>query len=346
MKDLVSIPMHFVTCYNYGLFFRLKRLENRNLRIFNYILLSPIMLVNGILNFLYYNTIGIITSRYELKTFQKKTYKYDYGIVACVKNETPYIKEWLEYYRILGVKKFYIFDNESNDNFKEYIKDYIDKGIVDYTFFAGKGKQYDMYYEGLKKCRKDCKYVSFLDIDEFLMPVNKEESIVSIADYYWNKYDNMAALAVNWLIYGSAGHKTKPEGLVIENYLYRAKEDHDSNKCIKGICNPRLIKGYLTSSHFPITKNFMLKTVLQNGKKVTGPWVYYPDNSYEKLRVNHYFSKSENECREKFERGNASRLSNNKRKWEEYEIFNRNEVYDDSMLYYADEIKKRLSNNY
>ncbi|ELV04510.1 glycosyltransferase family 92 protein [Brachyspira hampsonii] len=57
------------------------------------------------------------------------------SILATVKNEAPYIKEWIEYHRIIGAERFYIYDNESTDNLKEVLEPYIKEGIVIYNFF-------------------------------------------------------------------------------------------------------------------------------------------------------------------------------------------------------------------
>ena len=56
-------------------------------------------------------------------------YKNKLSFVAIVKNEAPYIVEWIEFHRLVGVDKFYIYDNESSENnyydakSKKHIKD-------------------------------------------------------------------------------------------------------------------------------------------------------------------------------------------------------------------------------
>jgi hypothetical protein len=43
-------------------------------------------------------------------------FKYYLFIGAIIYNEAEYIAEWIEYHLLVGVQKFYIFDNESTDN--------------------------------------------------------------------------------------------------------------------------------------------------------------------------------------------------------------------------------------
>lgn len=52
-----------------------------------------------------------------------------YLSVACIaKNEGPYIREWIEYHKIVGVERFYFYDNDSSDNTREVLEPYIRGG--------------------------------------------------------------------------------------------------------------------------------------------------------------------------------------------------------------------------
>ena len=55
------------------------------------------------------------------------------AIVALAKNEEFYIEEWLDYYRKLGVSKFYIFDNNEvgNNDLQELLKNVYDVELID-----------------------------------------------------------------------------------------------------------------------------------------------------------------------------------------------------------------------
>ena len=88
-----------------------------------------------------------------------------------------------------------------------------------------------------------------------------------------------------------------------------------------------------------MNKNY---SITENGKIVSGAINSFPDNSYRKLRINHYYCKSEEECHAKFSRGLADDDKNEKRKWDQFIRFDRNEVFDDIMMQYQ---KKLLQNN-
>lgn len=58
----------------------------------------------------------------KIKKEMFKTFKHEIAIVAIAKNEGLYLKEWIEYHKLVGVTKIYFYDNESEDNTKKNIK--------------------------------------------------------------------------------------------------------------------------------------------------------------------------------------------------------------------------------
>jgi len=90
---------------------------------------------------------GIIKYCKLIKQEQSRIFDNFLSIVAIAKNEGIYFKEWIEYHRLVGVEKFYIYDNESSDCTKDILQPYIDKGVVEYTYFPGSGVQLNAYIE-------------------------------------------------------------------------------------------------------------------------------------------------------------------------------------------------------
>ena len=62
-----------------------------------------------------------------------------------------------------------------------------------------------------------------------------------------------------------------------------------------------------------------------------------------KIRINHYYCKSEEEGKIKFNRGLATHEENVKNDWKKYAEFDRNDVYDDCILCYRDCVKQALN---
>ena len=216
-----------------------------------------------------------------------ENYKSKLSFVAIVKNEAPYIIEWIEFHKLVGVNKFYIYDNESTDNLEKLLKTYIESGIVVYQYLPGKNMQNIIYTEAIQKYKNETKYMGFIDVDEFVMPC-EENTLDYIVEDILNKDESAGGIAINWRIYGSSGYVKKPDGFVIENYKYRAKKSFIANKHIKTICNPRKVIKF-SNPHFPTYHNGYY-SIDEAGNKIKGP--FNPCGKCKRVQINHYFTKS------------------------------------------------------
>lgn len=181
-------------------------------------------------------------------------FSHEIAMVSISKNEAPYIKEWIEFHKLVGFTKFYFYDNESDDNTVEILKPYIDSGLVEYNLIKGKGRQLDAYNDAIAKHKDECRWMAFLDMDEYLMPTKPFEKVYNVVSELIRKAGKGAAgVGVNWCIYGSSHLEKKPKGLISENFIFRGTEKDWGNFHIKTICNPRLVKSYI-SPHYPIYK--------------------------------------------------------------------------------------------
>lgn len=220
-------------------------------------MLSPYIFMKAGLYAIYEGVWGKYAVARKIIKERASTYRHEIAMVSISKNEAPYIKEWIEFHKLVGFTKFYFYDNESEDNTVDILKPYIDSGLVEYTLIKGKGRQLDAYNDAIVKHKNECRWMAFLDMDEYLMPTKPFEKIYNVVSELIRKAGKGAAgIGVNWCIYGSAHLEKKPKGLIIENFIYRSKsgtETHWGNFHIKTICNPRLVKKYI-SPHYPIYK--------------------------------------------------------------------------------------------
>ncbi|OIP72569.1 MAG: hypothetical protein AUK43_02835 [Oscillatoriales cyanobacterium CG2_30_40_61] len=56
--------------------------------------------------------------------------QFELSISAILKNESPYIIELLEFHKIVGLERFYLYNNNSTDNLIDIIQPYIESGEV------------------------------------------------------------------------------------------------------------------------------------------------------------------------------------------------------------------------
>lgn len=265
-----------------------------------------------------------------------KDFKYNLAFTAIVKDEAQYIEEWILFHQLVGVEKFYIYDNGSTDNLYEVLKKYIDSNLVEYKNFPGKNMQTVSYMHSIFCHKNDVKYMGFVDIDEFVFP-KENKNLFGIIDSILTKY-NAPGIGINWRMYGSSGYTSKIDGLVIENYKLRAIDNFDPNKHVKTICNPRSVL-FFRNPHFPYYKNGY--NIDENGNKIKGPFNY--NNSCAQLCINHYFTKSKEDYLFKMNRGRADSFK--KRDISDFYRHDKNDIYDYILEEYVSIIKNELEEN-
>ncbi len=263
----------------------------------------------------FYNNLLKTTSYNQYK----EEGKVDLSICAIMKNEAPYVKEWLDYHLLVGVKRFYIYDNESEDNLKEKLKPYIDKGIVIYKYQPGECQQQVAYEECLQQHGTETKWMAYIDTDEFIIPLKNKTIPEFLKDY-----THFVAVGINWTLYDSNDHYEKPSGGVLENYTrVYFDENTPRNQHIKTICQPALTL-HFRHPHYGIYKEGYF-AVNENYEKIEGPFsIVYA----KKIRINHYYCKSFAEYKAKISRGMADHKKNELRTLNQNDYIYPNYKYD------------------
>ena len=297
---------------------------------------SPYLIINWLLRLFYATTIGYWNTCRILKRERKMDFSHEVSIVAIAKNESLYIREWVEYHRIIGITKIYLYDNESADNTLQLLQPYIDCGLIEYSYIPGIGRQLDAYNDAITRHKQDCRYMAFIDLDEYIMP-EKRQLITDVVKRVLSKKNNAAGIALNWCLYGNSGHKSRPEGLITESYINRARETNPMNHMIKTLCNPRLVHYYI-SPHYPQYKLGAI-SVDSTGIHKSKGW-FCRNLTFKNIRLNHYYCKSEEDYKIKTSRGLGDRAGNYD--LSKYNKMNFNEVHDESMLVYKNELDNAM----
>lgn len=338
----VSIK-YWIRIYYYNNSFILYVKRNFKSALCNFILfiLSPYIVLNAICKFIYEIAYGKKNIYKLMLRDLKKKFLNEIAIVTIVKNEGSYIREWIEYHRLVGINKFYFYDNDSTDNTMDILKPYIDSGIVEYTLLSGKAKQLIAYNDAIKKYKNECRWMAFIDLDEYLMPTKPFESVSNICNrLVQNASKGAVGVGVNWAVYGSSYYEKKVQGLVIENYTMRGENYHWGNFHIKTICNPRMVKNYI-SPHYPLYKLGGYSISESTGERLYGWFCHTVE--YRNMRINHYFTKSKEEFIQKRNRGLGDRLG--KYDMDMFSTYDLNDIQDRNMAIYIEEIKKVLHEN-
>lgn len=189
----------------------------------------------------------------------KNLFLYDLAVVAILKNEGSYLKEWLDYHLLAGVDHFYLYDNDSSDNYNEIIAPYVEAGLVTTKIFPGSSMQFAAYDDAVLNYRFHCRYMAFIDLDEFIFPKNTSDEITATLDEILKNFPEASGVAINWQLFGSNGHdKADYTRGALEKFTRRApinwvvpipnRDIPGGNAQIKTIANPRKIY-FFTSAH-------------------------------------------------------------------------------------------------
>ena len=218
----------------------------------------------------------------------------------CFKDSASYLAEWLGFYTALGVEHFFLYDNESADDYEEVVAPYVWAGKATVIHYPGRGIQHAVYSHCLRFFGATTRWLMFCDDDEFLFPV-QNTALPSVLE----RYEQFGGVAAAWMLYGSSGHWTRPRGLVIENYAMRAALPDHHVKCI--IDPARTVRPLVVGHHFECVAGHFI--VDENGEPMRGPLHLRPTAAI--LRINHYLTKSRSEMNERRRRiqVNTGRLS-------------------------------------
>lgn len=223
-------------------------------------------------------------------------YKYELAICGIFRDDAAYLKEWIEFHQLMGVEYFYLCSHNGTDHYLNVLTPYIDAGIVELSIIETGSDadniqnfnqiQCSYYNECLKKARKICKWVAFLDTDEFLYPT-EDKSLQSIL----TKFSDCAGIAVDWHMFGTSGVKEIPKNkLLIECLTCCLPLEQHSIHHVKSIVQPKYALEFKCPHHAEYQQGY--SQVNTDRVPFSGP--FSPYIQFKELKINHYWMRDEN----------------------------------------------------
>jgi Glycosyltransferase family 92 len=200
------------------------------------------------------------TSLFSEQQKPHEAYRYYLSAVAIFRDEADYLKEWIEYHKLLGIEHFYLYNNLSEDHYQTVLQPYIDNGDVDlieWPYENGPGNpwskiQKKSYHDAVEKCIDDTKWLAILDTDEFFVP-NQHDTIASLiaSEEVKKKNKRVAGYEISWILFGTSGVEKVPSDKLMIELL--TLNEGKVNVMGKSIVRPQYVGSYINPHKTSLT---------------------------------------------------------------------------------------------
>ncbi len=139
-------------------------------------------------------------------------------IVACMKNEAPYIIEWIAYHRAIGVDGFIIYTNGCEDGTTEILDRLQEMGVLiheDNNDWKGNSPQQAALNRAVKHpLVTNAEWVAHIDVDEFINVRFGNGTLPEFLD----RIGDATNVAMTWRLFGHNGVLQLADKPVIEQF--------------------------------------------------------------------------------------------------------------------------------
>ena len=179
--------------------------------------------------------------------------------------------------------------------------------------------------------RDKTKWFMFIDADEFI--TTRRNPNKTIREELETTFKGADLIKIPWVMFGSNNHNKKPNGIIIDNYT---KCEKIQNKHVKTMCRPRYVNKICIHGVELNKTNLYI-----DSKKNIIESPFNENYTIDLIQINHYWGKSEEDLKEKIERGRAP--INKKREMQKNYHQMYNSKVDESLKNkYGDLIKKKM----
>lgn len=245
------------------------------------------------------------TLKYKMIRVNPQNKLYNVSVCSIFKNEAPYLKEWIEFNHIIGVDHFYLYNNNSDDDYKSVLEPYLSSGLVTLYQWPKNQAQMECYNDCIVKHKKDTKWLGFIDIDEFIVPIEMN----NIYDFL-RPFDNKCgSVKIYWKMFGTSGLlERNMNTLVTETFTVSWPKYYSVGKCFyntnfdfdfsdsNNYCLHHMFWANYKGKRLPPVNAF--GKVCLNGLDVSKEAVH-------PIQINHYFTKSYKEYAMKKSKGDV-----------------------------------------
>nr|XP_016501070.1 PREDICTED: glycosyltransferase family 92 protein RCOM_0530710-like [Nicotiana tabacum] len=195
--------------------------------------------------------------------------KYDLCVCTMVWNQASALREWITYHSWLGVERWFIYDNNSDDTIKDVIEDLETENynVTRHVWPWIKTQEAGFSHCALR-AKQECNWVSFMDVDEyFYFPYSTpghqsfrttgyagKDSLRSLVANLSSSSPTIAEIRTTCHSFGPSGLNSAPSQGITVGYTCRLK----SPERHKSIIRPDALDTTLLNvvHHFYLRKGF------------------------------------------------------------------------------------------
>ena len=243
--------------------------------------------------------------------------------VTCVKNEGPFLLEWIAFNRVIGVTDHLFYSNDCTDATDRMLDRLEEIGLVKHLPNPAQGRNYQM--EALKDAKRQpivtgADWVWIADVDEFLNIHVGEGTIPELIE----TCGNPAAISVNFQFFANDGIETYEDKPVIAQFNHSHNPDiwcDETSAEVKTLIRKDFPVKYY-GAHRPFMKENLPKAMRPDWTDGSGrdvPWKFRVAANKRRIRkfpakgardfatLNHYALRSLDSYLVKNDRGDVNR---------------------------------------
>ena len=146
-------------------------------------------------------------------------------IVTTMKNEGPFILEWLAYHRVIGVQDFLIYTNDCTDGTDTMLQMLQDKGLVQHRENPFRETGLKPQHAALQaaddeKMVKKADWLICMDVDEFINIKCGDGTLKAL----YKTVGDANMISLTWRLFGNDNVHEFKDGLILDQYTRCAEE--------------------------------------------------------------------------------------------------------------------------
>jgi hypothetical protein len=212
-------------------------------------------------------------------------------VVTSIKNEGPWLIEWIAHYKAIGIDSIIVYYNDCDDGSDDLLRSLHDCGEIiaianDVTPDVSPQLQAYAHAFSLLRIPHQHDWVAFIDSDEFLVaeePLNDFGAMIEAVQQA--SHGGVDCIAVNWDWFASPEQFEWQNGLTVDRF--RSAYKHEMKKCL---FRPESALS-IADIHFPLLAP-KARAVDASGHEIAAVTTDARAVGEEIVRLNHYFARS------------------------------------------------------